>query len=533
MPRDVPLDDGSLSDEHLVHSTAYVRAAPGRMGPVFLRSNDVRELALRREIARLTRERNSLLRSVEQERPAALNEPAGERTAARLAAKDNLIRALFASRSWRMTAPLRAVSRLSGRGPAATVELALAQTDAVTSADSTASPSHHGCGSLSVQRRPEGQSRGEVLIVAPHLPLFDRQGGGLRLKTLTGMIAELGWTVTFCCSSPADWGPDFLASPQGRAGYERPLRASGVERFVYGIEDIRAFLIESGGRMRYAFLSFPDVASDVTPLIRSYCPWARVIFDTVDLHFLRMQREATLRGDPLLAREAERMRQLELSCMRSADVTVAISEDERRLLLDLVPEAVVETVPIVFRLPPGPPVALAGRAGLLFVGGFWHAPNGDAVLWFVEHIWPRIRAQAPDAVFRIVGSDPTPEVMALGQMPGVEVLGHVPDLIPLFDAARVFVAPLRFGAGMKGKVGQSLVNGLPVVATAIGAEGMSLVDGEHALIADAPEAFAECVLTLLEDDALWRRLQAKGRALIASTLSEAVVAQRLDTLFRV
>ena len=347
------------------------------------------------------------------------------------------------------------------------------------------------------------------------------------------MIAELGWAVTFCAANPADWGPEFLASADGRAGYEDALRVVGVTRFVYGIDGIRAFLIESGGRMRYAFLSFPAVARDVTPLIRSHCPWARVIFDTVDLHFLRMRREAELRGDPRLAAEAERMRQLELACMRSADVTVAVSEAERQLLLDLVPEAVVETLPCVFQLPSSLPPGPCGRAGLLFVGGFWHAPNSDAVHWFAEHVWPRIRLQSPGVVFRIAGSDPTPEVLALARLPGIEVLGYVPDLTPHFDGARVFVAPLRFGAGMKGKVGQSMVHGLPVVATAIGAEGMSAVDGQHLLVAESAEDFAERVLSLLEDDKLWRRLQERGRRLIEQTLSEAVVAARVETLFRV
>jgi hypothetical protein len=504
----------------------------------------MREAALRREVARLTRECNRLMAASEQRKPlgfdageAAPHNPATERDAARLAAKDALIRALYASRSWRAAAPLRAASRLLGRAPEPSVDLAIAQTDAVAITPSVATPmapplfDHYG--HSPVQRRPEGHSRGEVLVVAPHLPLFDRQSGGLRLKALIGMIADLGWTVTFCASLPMEWGPQFLASPQGRATYEEALRAEGVTRFVYGTDGIRDFLVGAGGQMRYAFLSFPWVASDVMPLIRSHCPWARVIFDTVDLHFLRMQREAEVRRDPHLAHEAARMRQVEIACMRSADVTIAVSEEERRLLLDLLPEVVVETLPNVFQVPAGPPPGLEGRAGLLFVGGFWHVPNGDAVLWFAEHVWPRIQAQAPDVVFRIAGSDPTPEVLALGRRPGIEVLGYQPDLTPHFNAARVFVAPLRFGAGMKGKVGQSLVNGLPAVATPIGAEGMSLVAGEHLLVADVAEDFAEAVLGLLQDDALWLRLQAQGRALIEATLSKAVVARRLETLFRV
>jgi glycosyltransferase involved in cell wall biosynthesis len=227
------------------------------------------------------------------------------------------------------------------------------------------------------------------------------------------------------------------------------------------------------------------------------------------------------------------MRLGEFTCMRSADVTVAVSEEERQLLLDLLPEVVVETVPNVFRMPAALPPGVAGRAGILFVGGFWHAPNADGVLWFVEHVWPRIRAEAPGIVFRIVGAEPTPEVLALARLPDIEVLGYVPDLTPHFDAARVFVAPLRFGAGMKGKVGQSLVNGLPVVTTAIGAEGMSLVDGEHVLVADGATDFANCVVRLLHDDLLWTHLQVHGRAHMESTLSEAVVARRLERLFRV
>jgi O-antigen biosynthesis protein len=544
MPRDVPLHDGSSPDEQVAGSTPLEQVAPGRSGPVWTSAAGLREAALRREVARLIRERNRLASAAA--RPAVVDAAAiapwsggnnltSERDAARLVAKDNLIRALYASRSWRMMAPLRKLSRLRGRLPEPEVEVALAQTDAVAPATHAGTPLLPvDCFEfLPVCRRPEGGSRGEVLVVAPHLLLFDRQAGGLRLKTLIGMIAELGWTVAFGTSLPGDWGPDFLVSPQGRATYEEALRSVGVTRFIYGVAGIRTFLIEAGGRMRYAFLSFPGVASDITPLIRRHCPWARVMFDTVDLHFLRMQREASLRSDPLLAREAECMKRLELACMRGADVTVAVSEDERRLLLGLVPDAVVETLPCIFNLPATPPPGPACRADLLFVGGFWHTPNGDAVLWFVEHVWPRIHAQAPGLVFRIVGADPTPEVLALARLPGIEVLGHVPDLTPHFDAARVFVAPIRFGAGMKGKVGQSLANGLPVVATAIGAEGMSLVDGEHVLVADAAEDFAECVLSLLDDDGLWIRLQAQGGALIEKTLSRAVVARRVEALFRV
>lgn len=174
-----------------------------------------------------------------------------------------------------------------------------------------------------------------------------------------------------------------------------------------------------------------------------------------------------------------------------------------------------------------------GRSGLLFVGGFQHPPNLDAVLWFVHDIWPRILSQDREMVLRIVGSDLSEGIVSVLKQPGVEVLGYVPDLTGLFAYSRMSVAPLRYGAGVKGKVGQSIAFGLPVVTTKIGAEGMALEDGKHILIADEPEEFAVAVLRLATDDELWRRLQANGRDFIADSQSIDAVRGKLRALMNV
>ncbi|HTH99861.1 MAG TPA: glycosyltransferase family 4 protein [Acidisoma sp.] len=505
--------------------------APYQVGP-WQGTADLREALLRCEVARLTAERNRLRDALSGQaaRPWHPDPQDAAYLRHRIASKDALIRALHASTCWRLTAPFRVLAGLLRGARPPSADSAIAETDRPPSA---ALPLPGGLVGPGILRgRPEGQSLGEVLVVADHLPLFDQQSGGLRLKTLIGMISRLGWRVTFGSFLP-EQGPGPLATEAGRQRYEAALVEIGVTGFAYGLEGIRHFLAAHGGRMRFAFVSFPGVASDVIPLVRSFCPWARVLYDTVDLHFLRMERQAAVKNSPLLHRQARAMRELELACLRSADVTLAISEPERQLLLDLVPEVVVETVPNVFASPGSPPAGVAGRQGVLFLGGFWHQPNADAVLWFADHILPLIRAEAPEVVFRIAGSNPTPEVLALGDRPGIEVLGHVPDLAPIFDAARVFVAPLRFGAGMKGKVGQAMMSGLPVVTTGIGAEGMAAEDGRHLLIAEEPQDFADRVVTLLREDAPWHGLQQEGRALIEATLSEAAVAERLARLFHV
>jgi glycosyltransferase involved in cell wall biosynthesis len=288
-----------------------------------------------------------------------------------------------------------------------------------------------------------------------------------------------------------------------------------------------------GRSVQFAFVSFPVVAKEVIPILRIFCPWARVIFDTVDLHFLRVGREAELRDSPSLRRDAAAMREVEFSCMRMADVTLTVSEEERALLLGLLPDVVVEILPNIFEMSRHEPPGLEARQGLMFLGGFQHLPNIDGIGWFMAKIWPLLRARRPDLTLCIVGSSPTAEILALGAVPGVEVLGYVEDLAPVYGAARVCVAPLRYGAGMKGKVGQSMAYGLPVVTTSIGAEGMGVEDGVHLLVADAAESFGDSVLTLLDDDALWRRLRREGRLLVERTLSEPALAHRVAELFRV
>jgi glycosyltransferase involved in cell wall biosynthesis len=362
------------------------------------------------------------------------------------------------------------------------------------------------------------------------LPLFDQSSGGLRLKTLMGMMGDAGRSMVFGSMADLDHQPGVLASPEGRDHYEAVLRKTGVTHFLYGLDEIGRFLAAIGRGLDLAFLSFPSVAAELLPLVRSHCPIARVAYDMVDFHGLRMAREAALRDDPELRKEAERQRAVEISCARGADVTISVTKEESEALLEMAPDAVVEVIPNVFAIPQEKPPGPVGREGLFFVGGFWHAPNGDAMHWFVDRIWPLIRREAPNFVLRIAGANADDEVLALAGYPGVEVLGFVPDLVPLFDQHRVFVAPLRYGAGMKGKVGQSLVHGLPVVSTSIGAEGMGLQDGVHLLVADQEEEFAAAVLRLVGDDALWSRLARQGREHIEHTLSVDAVRPRLEAV---
>ncbi len=134
----------------------------------------------------------------------------------------------------------------------------------------------------------------------------------------------------------------------------------------------------------------------------------------------------------------------------------------------------------------------------MFVGGFNHPPNLDGVLYFCRDIWPVILSSVPTAELTIIGNAPTDEVVALAH-DGVTVAGFVPDTRPYLAASGIAIVPVRFGGGLKGKVGEAMGFGLPVVGTSVGVEGYDLEPGVHAVVADTPEAFAAEVVALIND----------------------------------
>jgi O-antigen biosynthesis protein len=252
---------------------------------------------------------------------------------------------------------------------------------------------------------------------------------------------------------------------------------------------------------------------------RRHCPNARIIFDTVDLHFVREQRLAELRDDRVMRHLAERRKRQELDLMRQADLTLVVSETERDLLAIEAPDVAVQVVSNIHRIH-GSARAPDERHDIIFIGAFAHPPNRDAVLFLCQDIMPLVRKSLPGVGLKVIGADPPSEILACAGQ-GVEILGYVPDVEPYFAHCRLSVAPLRYGAGVKGKINQSLAYGLPVVATSIAVEGMHLVDQESALIADDAPAFAAAVTRLLTDELLWQRLSDGGLAVMEDHFSFA------------
>ena len=361
------------------------------------------------------------------------------------------------------------------------------------------------------QRRvpPIASFRNRLLVIDGSLPRPDRDSGSVRMLGILRLLTSTGLEVDFLPEDGQEDGTDADAlRALGIRILGRSWSGSPANRLLRS-EPHAGVLVCRYHLARYWF-----------PLLRRHAPSARLILDTVDLHFLREGREAELLRKPALARLARSTRAQELRQIRQADVTWVVSEVERRLLAEAVPDATVEVVSNIHRPCKGTH-GFEQRQGVLFVGGGRHPPNADAVRWLVSEILSRLSSDASRKInVHLVGAGLQEALAGLAIPAFVRVHGHVPDLSPLLRECRVGIAPLRFGAGVKGKINQYMSHGMPTVATSCAAEAMYLTDGDDVLIADDAPGFAAAIERLHLDHALWEHVSRNALANVARHFSE-------------
>jgi GT2 family glycosyltransferase/glycosyltransferase involved in cell wall biosynthesis len=335
-----------------------------------------------------------------------------------------------------------------------------------------------------------------VLVIDACMLTPDQDSGSVRMQSLLEVFTELRCKVTFVADNL-----------EYREPYVGRLQQLGVEVLFYPyVNSIAELLATRGQEFDVIVLSRHYIASAHLDTAREFATSALIVFDTVDLHFLREERLAELEGNAMGKAEARARREEELAMIRKADVTLVVSDVEQKLLHELVPESNVMIISNIHEpVPGGKPYA--EREGLVFIGGFQHPPNTDAVLWYAQEILPHIRRRLPGVKTTIVGSNVPATITALAREDLI-IAGYVPDVKPYCTDCRVSISPLRYGAGVKGKVNQAMAHGLPVVGTATSIEGMHLRPGEDVLVADDPVAFADAVVRAYSDQQLWQKLAA-------------------------
>jgi len=360
------------------------------------------------------------------------------------------------------------------------------------------------------KHRPNGQAPSEekdrahtarVLVIEHCTPTPNQDAGSVTVYNLLLLLREMQFQVTFI---PED---NFLYLPE----YTPALQRMGIEvLYAPYVTSVEQHLKEEGARYDLAFLFRPGVVERHVQALRQHSPQAKVLYHTVDLHYLRMSREAQLQADSTKQQAAQVMQQREFAAIRAADASIVHSTVEFDILRPQLPQAALHVFPLILEVQSNA-APLSKRRDIVFVGGYQHTPNVDAVHYFVAEVMPLLRKQLPGVCFYAVGSKPPPDIQALAAE-DVIITGFVEALTPLLDNMRVSVAPLRYGAGIKGKIGTAMAVGLPVVGTALAAEGMSLTHGDNILIADEVQAFADAVTKVYQDPDVWHTLSQNGLA---------------------
>jgi len=224
----------------------------------------------------------------------------------------------------------------------------------------------------------------------------------------------------------------------------------------------------------------------------------------------------------------ERTRQIELSVYQRSDIVLTVTDDDKLALAEEGITSTLRIIPNVHALSPGR--ISTNRETLVFVGGFSHDPNVDAMMYFVKEVLPRIASVVRNIKLVIVGNKPPQEILAL-QSENVAVTGYVPSTTPYLHASYISVAPLRYGAGMKGKIGEAMAHGIPVVTTSVGAQGMNLTALDNIMIADTPEHFASAVVQLLGDDALYAKIRKNGLQHVDDKYTKARLRPSIASIF--
>jgi len=341
-----------------------------------------------------------------------------------------------------------------------------------------------------------------VLIIDEIIPEFNKDSGSRRLTEIIKLLLKNKVSVFLIAD---------LKQYKYKSDYIQKFKDLGVNVYQPSIDQKGQLVTKEDfiklitPKIDVAWLHRPTIFSKFQSLVKTANPNIKLVFDMVDFHYVRLLREYELNKDEALKAEAEKFLKIELENCKNADVVIAISTTDKELLKQHfnTDEKVVLISNIHQHIDKSDNFnSFENRKDLLFVGSFRHDPNSDAVKYLKENIMPLVWKDIPDLKVNIIGSYITDEIEALAS-DKFKLLGFVDDLNAVINTAKLFVAPLRFGAGIKGKIGQSLEHSLPLVTTNVGAEGFDFGEQTNVMIANNAEAIAQKVIDLYTNKILW------------------------------
>ncbi|HXT07996.1 MAG TPA: glycosyltransferase [Roseiarcus sp.] len=347
-----------------------------------------------------------------------------------------------------------------------------------------------------------------ALVIDAETPQPDRDAGGYAAIQEMRLMQSLGVKLSFIPENLAYLG-----------NYTEALQRVGVECLYAPYEtSIEGLIASRGADFDFFYITRYSVAIRYIDAIRAAAPQAKIVFCNADLHFLREVRAAMASRDPAMMAKASETRELELDVIRRADVTLSYTETEAAVIVSHNFDAGrVMRCPWVVAPTPGAP-SFEAREGLAFLGNFRHPPNEEAMVYFLKDVMPGLRERLPNVKLHIFGSHMTDRLKAMAA-PDVVIEGFVERVEEVYDRCRVFVAPLRSGAGIKGKVIGALAAGTPSVVSPLAAEGVGISAGVQAMLAETPAEWVSAIAALYSDERRWAEMSERARAFVATNFS--------------
>lgn len=358
-----------------------------------------------------------------------------------------------------------------------------------------------------------------VLFMDRFVPTYDKDAGSFITHQYLIVLVELGYDVIF-------WS----YGDRKKENYSENLRQKGIKIF-YGPSKFIDFIKYNGKHISYSILSRPLIANEFIDLVKKYTK-SKILYNAIDLHFLREQRMADLKKQKDQNNPA--IKQVELSIMKKSDLSLFFSNKETEIMKKTLPDIRTAVLPWIQPLSKKIINTREDKANkILFLGGFLHAPNVDAVIWFYNEIFPIIKSKIKNFKIIIAGSNIPDEIQKLNTE-RFEIAGFINEnyLPQLFSETKIFVAPLRFGAGFKGKIAKAMSFGVPVVTTTIGAEGIGLCDGINACIADDAKKFAQKIIELYTNNLLHKKISKESKEHVNNNFSVANAKIKLQQLLK-
>ncbi len=361
-----------------------------------------------------------------------------------------------------------------------------------------------------------------ILVVDHYVPHHDKDAGGKCTFMYLQLFVKLGMQVTFI-------GDNFYKHEP----YTTELNQMGIE-VLYGnyyYNNWQEWLKENAHYFDYIYLQRPHISVKYIDLVKEASD-AKIFYFAHDLHHIREMREYELTGDEEKLKASEHWKEIEYDLFSKTDVGHVVGSYEQEIMQKAFPKKAIRNIPLYMyeSFPENLQKDFSKRNDLLYVGGFGHPPNVDCVLWFAKEVYPKILEKYPDMVWHVVGGSVPDEIKELNSS-NIIIEGFVDDakLEELYRSCRISIVPLRFGAGVKGKVIEAAYYQIPLVTTSIGAEGLSREE-PYMIIEDDPDKYADIVCSLYEDYDKLKQMSDEGKRFIENhfTVKAAENVIRMD-----